>query len=382
MAFSGVAVYDIFSTEVGEDVSKIVSMISPAQTKFLDDIGDADESIKSKLYSWEQKTLLPDSYTTSSAIASSAGTSNGIEIGANAAYLKIGDILAKESGTGEQMYITSVGTSSATIYVTRAYAGTTANSAAAGTQLMFLGSALYEGAEIREQRRTIRVNKFNFVQTFREDINISNLANKVVMKVSGKPEPFDEEVVDKTTEAMKQLEKACLMGRTNGNTIGADDKETTMAGIYHSITTNIVSHATFSNSILNNVMASINTYTDLESNIDKYALYAGVTAFRKISNSRDSRIQQTIQETVVGVQPAETYLSDFGRLAIRQIRWIPSGTVLCLRKDFIKIAPYIGNSFGSKPYDDGSLAKKGYVAGTYGMEFKEETAHGRLDGIA
>jgi hypothetical protein len=382
MAFTGVAIYDIFANEVGEDVSDIVSLISPSRTKFLDDVGDADTPVTSKVYSWEEKALLPDTYSNSSAIASNAGAAIGIEVGANAAYLRVNDILRNQEAGNEMMKVVSIGTSAATIYVQRAYAGTSANSSAAGITLDFLGSALEEGAGTRDQRRVGRTLKSNFVQVFREDINLSTLTTNTVFKAKGQPDPFEEEKVDKTTEVLKQLEKAVLMGRTNGNTIGADDTETTLAGIYHSIATNITSHATFSNSILNNMLAQIDSSTDLEGNHEKYALYAGRTAFRKVSNNRSGRIQETMQETTSGVKKVTNYESDFGPMPISYIRWLPAGSVLALRKDFVKVRPFAGNSFQFKEFDNGNLAKEGYIAGTYGLEFHQEAAHGRLDGIA
>ena len=80
------------------------------------------------------------------------------------------------------MRVVSIGTSAATIFVNRAYAGTTANSAAAGITLEFIGSAMTEGESIRPQRRVGKSLKSNYVQVFREDINISNLTSKIRRK--------------------------------------------------------------------------------------------------------------------------------------------------------------------------------------------------------
>ena len=83
MAFTGTAVYDIFNNEIAEDVSEVVSMISPKTARFLDDLPTPDFPVISKAYSWEEDKLLPDTYSVSSAIASSAAASGGIEVGAD-----------------------------------------------------------------------------------------------------------------------------------------------------------------------------------------------------------------------------------------------------------------------------------------------------------
>lgn len=386
MSYSGTAVYSIYSNEVGESVSDMVGLIAPTETQFLDAVGDADTAVESKVFTWLEDAMLPRTYGVSSAIASNAGTSNGIEIGANASYLRVGDIL-RVTASDEQIYVNSIGTSNTTIYVTRAYAGTTANSNAAGlasatANLTFLGSALEEGAGVRSARRVGKLAKTNYVQTFREDIDVSNLANNVKFKNPNLPMPYDEEVVKKTKEVLIQLENAVVMGRTNSNTIGASNKETTMAGIYYSIATNVTSHATFSNSILNEALAKANAYTDIRANQSDYHLFAGDKAFRLASNSRVSTIRSTIDEFKSGVRPVQTVWTDYGEMPINYVRALPTGTIIAIKKSLVKVRPYRGNDFATRSYDLGALTKTGYVAGTYTVEFQQETAHARLDGLS
>jgi hypothetical protein len=283
----------------------------------------------------------------------------------------------------EQVFVSSIGASAATIYVTRAYAGTSATSAAAGATLQFIGSAAEEGGGSRGQRRTTKTRPRNFVQIFREDINISLLMeNAKRVATMGQDSVFNEEAVAKTKDVLKQLERAVLLGRTNGNTIGVDDAPTTMAGIVNSISTNVVSHATYSNSILNNVIASIDGYTDVRENVENYMMLAGTTAFRKVSNVTASQIDYGSRDREVGKAPVGEFLSDFGPMPVMHNRWIDNGTVLVLRRDLIEVSNFAGNSFQLRRYDDDESAIKGYIEGTYGLRFRNEQAHGKLDGIA
>lgn len=385
MAFTGVAVYDTYSTEIQEDVAEMVTDISPKASAFLDVIGDADQPIKSKRYDWVEKALLPDTYSNSSAIASTAAASNGVEIGANASLIRVGDILMNVSQTirQEQMYVSSIGASAATIYVTRAYAGTSATSAAAGITLQFIGSGVEEGSSARTQRRTTRTRPNNYVQTFREDVRISTtMENAARVATDGGQGVYNEELADKMSDVLKQLERSVLMGRTNGNTIGADDAPTTMAGIYFSIATNVVSHATYSNSILNEVIAGIDGYTDVRENLENYMILAGTKCFRRVSNATASQIDYGARDRITGQEPVGEFLSDFGPMEVMHNRWIPTGSALVLRKDLIEVSNFEGDSFRTEEYKDDEDAKKGYIIGTYGLRFKNQTAHGRLDGIA
>jgi hypothetical protein len=383
MAFTGVAVYDAFATEVAEDVSSIVTAISPTATPFLAWVGDATNPIESSRYDWVEKNLIPETFALSSAVSSSAATSYGLEVGSDASLLRVGDVLRFTSGLNEYVKVNSLGTSSATIYVQRAYAGTAATSVViAGDSLVFVGSAMEEGTAIRSQRRTTRALKQNFIQIFREDIKLSRQFDKVALKASGQPSPYDEEVTDKTRECLLQLERAVLMGRTNGNTIGADDKETTMAGIYHSISTNVISHATMTTSYLNYMIEQVVTYTEPEERESDYVLMCGNTAYRQLSATRSSEIEREAMDASTGIMKPTMFYSSYGNYQVKRNRHLPTGSIIFLRKDLVEVANFKGLSFGAREYDNGESAQTGYVEGTYGLRFKNEKHTAKWDGIA
>ena len=372
MAFTGVAVYDTFSTEVAEDVSSIVSEISPRTTNFLDWVGDASQPITSNRYDWIEKDLLPETFSTSSAIASNAGGAIGIEVGANAGLIRVGDVFRIPDNGGEHIRVVSIGTSAATIFVERGYAGTSANSAAAGKELYFIGSAVEEGSAIRKQRRTTRVRNDNYTQVFREDIKVSRQFNNANLVASDAPSPYIEEVTDKTSEVLKQLERSVLMGRTNGNTIGADDNETTMAGIYSSIATNVVSHATMTTSFLNYMIEQVLDYTEPEAHESDYAIWCGNTAYNKLSGTRSSEIEREAMDSSTGVMKPTMFYSAYGNYQVKRNRHLPKGSIIFVRRDLIEVANFAGLSFGAREYDNGESSQTGYVEGTYGLRFKNE----------
>ena len=380
MAYTGEAVYDMFANELGESISDQISLIAPLETQFLDEIGDSDEPVLNKAHVWMEDSMLPRTYSNTTVIASTAAATV-IAMVTNGKFLRINDIL-EVAGTSEQLFVTSVTTTGASITVSRGYAGTLAQSAAAAEVIAFRGSAMTEGAGPRKQRRTPRVPKTNYVQIFREDIDTSTLANNAIQRPENAPQPYDDDVTKKTREVLIQLENAAMMGRTNGNTIGADDTETTMAGVYHSVATNITSHGTFSNSIINEMLAEVNNFTDLRAHSNMYTLFCGDKAFRLISNSRVSRVTEDVGDVEAGIAPAQVYWTDYGAMRIRYVRSLPTGSVVALRKDLVNVKPYRGNSFATRDFDNGSLTKTGYVAGTYTVEFMSEAHSGRLDGLA
>jgi hypothetical protein len=156
-----------------------------------------------------------------------------------------------------------------------------------------------------------------------------------------------------------------------------------MAGVYSSIApTNIVSHATYSNSILNETISRIQNYTDVRAEIDQYFLLCGENASRKVSNVREARIQQDLQSPIAGLAAPKVFESDFGALPILTNRYVPKGTIMVLRKDLVKVRVMTGQSFKLYRFKDGESAEKGYIEGTYTCEFRNNEAHARLDGLA
>ena len=67
MAFTGRATYDN-TTALAEDVSDIVSMISPFETPLLDFLGDAARPATNTLHEWLEESLGPPSIIASTAI--------------------------------------------------------------------------------------------------------------------------------------------------------------------------------------------------------------------------------------------------------------------------------------------------------------------------
>lgn len=377
MTFTGRATYDAYNAELMDDVSPTVKLVAPQTTPFLDDVGDALEAAKNPYHTWIERSLNPQSAVNSSAIASTAAASGGLEL-ANASWIRVGDIFRNTVSGGEHLLVTSLGASAATIYVTRAYAGTSSNSAAAGVTLDFLGEAELEASTKKTQRRQDRVLAGNFVQTFREEINVSlrkqNAAQKGTL-----PTEYDLDVIDRTKECMRKLEKSVLMGRTAGNTIGTSTKRTVMAGIYNSIATNIVSNATFSTSMLGNLFAKIDAYVDV--NEQDYVLVAGTTAKRKIDALNAGKVYIVDKSEEFNQLISKVHVT-FGIFKVIRANRLPAGSILVLKRDLVKVTPYAAESFAVRTYDDGTHAKQGYVLGTYTVEFRSETAHGRFDGIA
>ena len=169
MAFSGRAVYSNFSA-VAEDVSDIVSMISPRETPLLDILGDAPFPARSVLHEWLEDTLSPNTIVTSSNVASTtADTALGI-VGGLAARLQIGMVLQGPSAAGSE-YLVVAAISGNTITVNRAFGGTVANSFTAGDSINMISDAALEGDDVVQDSSGVRARRQNFCQIFKLCMN-------------------------------------------------------------------------------------------------------------------------------------------------------------------------------------------------------------------
>src|SRR5262252_288265 len=125
MAFSGLAVYkDGYFPSVAEDVSDVVSMISPYETPLLDAIGDAMYPATSVLHEWLEDALNPNaiqSAEASTVVLAASVTSLGVA-GGLAAFLQNGMLL--RAPQGEYLQVQAINGN--TITVNRGFGGTTA----------------------------------------------------------------------------------------------------------------------------------------------------------------------------------------------------------------------------------------------------------------
>lgn len=166
MPFTGRATYSNF-TAIAEDVSDLVSMISPRETPLLDILGDAPFPARNVLHEWIEDDLSPNSIATASNVASdTAQTSFGVA-NSKAARLQPGMVL--RAPNGEYMVVEARNLPN-TITVSRAFGGTTATSLGTGQLLDVISDAGFEGADVEVDTSGVRARKNNFVQLYKKDV--------------------------------------------------------------------------------------------------------------------------------------------------------------------------------------------------------------------
>ncbi len=366
MPFTGRAIYDegVF-VGIAEDVSDMVSMISPYETPLLDLIGDSDYPAINVLHEWLEDKLQPDTIIASCNIASTtADTLFGVAAGL-ASFMSVGVILQMGRAYNAELCQISV-IAGNTITVTRAFGGTSANSYGAGYSVHVVSDTGLEGEDVDEDTSRPRDRMSNYVQLFKKDIIVSGTTEAVQM-LGGIESEFDHQQQQRMRELLKNLEKNVIKSRLSGNTIGSGTAYRTMRGFIQSISTNINSIGTIVDSTLGSVIQSAWAY----GGIDVDLVCADENWKREIDWLATSRIRQVPDE--VRFRSLITYYeSSFGTQQCVMSRWMPSYSFLALAKARTKIVPLRGRSFAYSPIAKTGDSVKGMIVGEYTLEVKNE----------
>lgn len=371
MAFSGRAVYSNF-TATAEDVSDIVSMISPRETPLLDILGDAPFPARSVLHEWLEDDLSPNTIVTSADVASTAvDTALGVAA-SKARRLQVGMILRGPAASGNEFLVISA-ISGNTITVNRAFGGTLANSFAAGQSIDVIADAALEGDDVTTDTSGVRSRKQNFVQLFKKDVIVSGTQEAVTL-LGGVNDEFTYQQQQRIREALRDLEKATILGILSGNTLGSATARRTLKGLRSFIATNAQSVGpTLTESWLGNTIKAAwdQGGTDVDvilAGVNYKRIVDSFNASRKLIANEDSRYSQLVSE----------YESTFGVMRVVLSRWMPANEALILSSQRIKVLPLQGRSFQFKDVASQGDSKKGMVIGEYTLEVRNEEGMARI----
>jgi hypothetical protein len=374
MPFTGKAIYDtdgtntVFNT-VAEDVSDVISMISPFETPLLDALAQAPYPARNVLHEWLEDSLTPNTLTTASAITSTtADTAIGISGGA-AGFMQVGAVLIGPDGD-EYMQISAI--SGNTITVNRAVASTSANSAATAQTLSVVSDAALEGADVSGDISRPRVRRNNYCQIFKKDLIVSGTVQHVT-HLGGITDEMDYQKQQRMRESLRDLEKAVIRGKALGNTLGSASAYRTMDGIITRLTTNAQSVATLTESWLGNILN--NAWDNGGSDIDVLCVDANWK--RIIDNFNTSRVRVVNDETVYR-NLVTTYESVFGVQKVVLSRWMPANSMLAISSRRVHVVPLQGRSYQYVPVARTGDAEKGMVVGEYTVCVKNEEGMSRM----
>jgi len=388
MPFTGKATYDAGSTlpELVEDVSDLISIVSPFETPLLDHLGDPRSPALSTIHEWIEDRLLPNSdLLNQSSFSPSATAATALTVD-NGSYFQVGD-LVRPADSAEVMLVTAIATNVLT--VTRAYGGTTAHALADNMKLTILGNAALEGAAAAPARFTSRTRKSNYTQIFTATVDVSG--SMQASRAHGITDEADFQKAERTRELLRDLENTVLNGVAPSATQqGSSAVRRSMNGIIRSLTTNSFAPGvgTFplgggageneiTETLINTAMRRI--WDNASGPID--TIVVGGSQKRRINSFLDSQRGYTSSDTRLK-NLVSIYESDFGVCKIITSRWMPADAVLLLDSSRIGVLPLAGRSFQAKALASTGDSISFQMLGEYTLEFKNENAHGMIRSLA
>ena len=377
MAFSGLSTNDLFTASlVQEDVSRLIATLSPKETPFLNWLGDSDVFATSTKHEWIQDYMLPNYITASTAI-NSATAATAVQINGLGEALTVGTILENEAQTEIMQVSSIVGANS--IVVTRAYGGGAVGSLAAGGQLYVRVMAGIEGAD-HDGRHTRRLGdrKANTVGLFQMPVAASG--TDLAINVYGN-DGYDNAVAKGVVDMMHQLEKEVVRGVTNATSLGSSSQTRTMQGLRSYLTT-INSTVTATSFAANPHLYIGNVWEQIYSqggspDTENWAIVAGPTFFRDISNLNDTKVEDSNQSELFK-RVIRTYEGPLGRATVILSRVLSGTELLLVPRERVKVVPLQGRSFNYQEMGVSGDSKKGLLTGEYTIEVHHPNAMARL----
>lgn len=382
MAFTGKATYSAGATlpEIAEDVSDLISIVSPYETPLLDVLGDSLRAAASTHHEWLEDELLPNKDVITGGSLGDPLTGVQVDV-LNPSRFRVGDQLQIE-GSRELMLINSI--TGATLMVIRGYAGTAAEEFQAGQTVNILGNAALEGDDRPTVRFTHRQRKSNWTQIFTAAVEVSG--TDLAATQLGLDDEMDYQKQERLRELLRDLENTVINGgMPTAVPQGSQAVRRTMRGIISHLTTNVFmpgqagfpAGSGLDEDKLNTALRRI--WENSSGNVD--LIVVGGYQKRQI-NAFLSAVRSYGSNDTTYRDRVSLYESDFGVCRIVTTRWMPQDAVLLLDSSRISVMPLSGRSFHYKPLASTGDYECGQLIGEYTLELRNEAAHGVIRGLA
>lgn len=379
MPFSGLSTSSMFTAGPlnAEDVARQIALLAPDETPVLDWLGDPDTFAANTVHEWLEEELRPNVLQTSTALNSADVTATVADFGD---LLTVGTVLEYQSN-GAMVQITSiVGVNSIRYSVNYGGSGHIPNSVAVGAELYIHWPLALEGDDHpgRDVTRK-RVRRSNYVSLFHLPVAISGTQLAVNPLGDGGNE-MDHQKNLRLREALRDLEKMTLVGRTSGNSIGSSTAYRAANGLRPTISTvnSTVTASSFAANphlYIGDVMEQAFKNGALDS--EEWGIVAGRTYFRNISDMNDTKVQDSnASESFKRV--IRNYQGPFGMMSVFMSRHIPATSALIFPRNRVKVVPLQGRSFYFKDIASTGDADKSLLIGEYTVEVHHQKAMAQL----
>lgn len=380
MSFTGKTTYSAGTgfPELVDDVSDVVSLVAPAETPLLDEIGDGLRACVTTRHEWLEDQMLDNTGTINQVGLDDTNHATAILPVTGASRFQAGD-LVRVVGSRELLRVVQVDLTDDLLQVVRGYADSVAGAIQHGMKLVIMANPAGEGAEAPTPRFTVRKREGNTTQIFARQVKLSG--SELAVRHAGVEDELDYQKQMRLRELLRELENSLI----NGTEAAGDENTPRMlGGIISRIKSNVMTPgtggmpagATLTEALLNAAIRQVWEVSGAQVNL----IVVGGAQKRALNQFASAQRVFTAGAEVYK-NLVSAYESDYGRARIVLSRYVPSDTVLLLEAGRLSVLPLAGRSFHYKALASTGDYVAGELIGEYTLEMRNEACHGMLTGL-
>jgi len=356
-------------------ISDVINIIDPRDTPFIAAIGGLDGArskfkINQNGYKIEilEDELDPmTSAVSNGTVAITTDTTSWTV--ADASVFQEGHVILIDS---EYMVVSAVNLTNNTITVgARDYGGTNATHAT-NASIEIVGMARLEGADADYGPITDISAPYNYTSIFQKGLNISGTLEAIDQY--GITDEYEYQSMKQIPALLRLIEKACFHGVRQA---GSATTPRSMGGLATFITGNTVdAGGAVAKSDVDNAMEYV--YLD-GGNPDLLVCNPSVARDFKDLIDSSSYVNLAYENTQIGMQPIQRFVSQYGALQLIMSRFCPVATAYVV--DSRKVGLYSLRPFAWEELAKSGDSRKGEVVGEFSLMVANDSAHAKIYGI-
>ncbi|WP_374966163.1 DUF5309 family protein [Lysinibacillus sp. RS5] len=350
-----------------ESVVDEVLLLNPNQTPLISLLGFSNP-VTNTIHQWYEDKMF-DTKTKVTAAATAAATELTV---ASVEPFVIHSVAQIDE---ELVLVTAIDVAAKKLTVERGYADTTAAAIVKDAEIEFQYDMTPEGADAPKSRYKARTPQNNVTQIFMESVEVTGSAQEV--EQYGVDDLYNYEKAKKQLEVALQLEKALINGIKLDNGMVRH-----MAGLRQLIKTNVTDAAGASVTVkmLGDLVQAVFEKGGLASG-GQYAFIVSTNQKRAISDLQSDKIRIVQAETSRG-QVVDHIVTEFGQFPVIMNDNVKPTELFFIDINRTKIKPLGSRGFHHQDTAITGDNRRGFIVGEYTLEFKQESAHGRIKNLA
>jgi hypothetical protein len=291
------------------DVAEILHYLNPEAaplTAFITQGIRRKQVARAPKFEWQEKGDLPKAST---ATAESLAADTTINV-ADPQHFKVYDVV-RAAPTGEVLYVTAVDTGASVITVTRSVGDTAAATIASGDDLIIIGSAKPEGANVGTPHSYVETTPYNFIQIHERVCGETSTQANTDTYINGSSRERLRR--EKAYEIRVDIERAFLFGERSENLTDPNNPIRTSGGFLFFATENNESAPTIDEPTLEGWLEGVFAYTGGSGTRMLLASPSVITAIDQMAMGRLQTVSDRNATYGIGVK---TFVTGHGDLVI------------------------------------------------------------------